>query len=396
VKILVLASTYPASAGDATPGFVHELSRRLVGLGHEVDVITPHLPGSARGELLDGVRVSRFRYCPDRFEGLVGSGGIVSRLRQRPLRLLLVPLFLLAYLFAIEGALRRRRYDVVHAHWLIPQGLLAALLLPRRRLPFVCTAHGGDLFALQARGFRWLRRLVGARAACVAVVSRYMRDVLEREGPAGARIEVASMGVDLESRFVPVAGVEREPQRLVFVGRLVEKKGVTVLLDAFARLRATHPGTRLDIVGDGPERAGLERQVASLAIGEWVEFLGARPQAELPALYSRAAIAVVPSIVDRVGDQEGLGLVTLEAIGCGCAVVASDLAAIRDVIDDGETGLLARAGDAADFAAKLRRLLDDDALRARLGESARTRLLGYDWREVAARYAGLLAQAAQG
>jgi glycosyltransferase involved in cell wall biosynthesis len=396
VKILVLASTYPVTAGDATPGFVHELSRRLVTLGHEVDVITPHLPGSDVEQLMDGVRVLRFRYCPGPFEGLVGSGGIVSRLRQRPLRLLLVPPFLLAYLLAIEGALRRRTYDVVHAHWIIPQGLLAALLLPRRRIPFICTAHGGDLFALQSRGFRWLRRLVAARAACVTVVSRYMRDVLEREGLPGGRIEVASMGVDLESRFAPVAGVAREPQRLVFVGRLVEKKGVTVLIDAFARLRATHPATRLTIVGDGPERARLERQAADLGLGAWVEFLGARPQTELPALYSRAAIAVVPSIVDRVGDQEGLGLVTLEAIGCGCAVVASDLAAIRDVIEDGETGLLARAGDAADFATKLRRLLDDGALRAQLGESARTRLMRYDWREVAACYARLLTQATQG
>lgn len=396
MKILVLASTYPATAGDATPGFVHELSRRLAGLGHEVDVITPHLPGSAVSEQMDGVSVTRFRYCPDRFEGLVGSGGIVSRLRQRPLRLLLVPFFLAAYLLAIEGALRRRTYDVVHAHWLIPQGLLAALLLPRRCLPFVCTAHGGDLFALQARGFRWLRRLVSARAACVTVVSRYMREVLEREGLSGGRLEVASMGVDLESRFAPVAGVARDPQRLVFVGRLVEKKGVSVLLDAFARVHATHPAARLTIVGDGPERARLERQLADLGLDACVEFLGARPQTELPVLYSRAGIAVVPSIVDRVGDQEGLGLVTLEAIGCGCAVVASDLAAIRDVIDAGETGLLARAGDAADLAAKLRLLLDDDALRARLGESARSRLMRYDWQQVAVGYARLLTRAARG
>ncbi len=395
MKILVLASTYPVKAGDATPGFVHELSRRLVGLGHEVDVITPHLPGSAVAELMDGVRVSRFRYGPDPFEDLVGSGGIVSRLRQRPLRLLLVPLFLLAYLLAIAGALKRDSYDVVHAHWIIPQGLLAALLLPRRRTPFVCTAHGGDLFALKARGFRWLRRFITARAACVTVVSHYMREVLEREGLPGGRIEVASMGVDLESRFVPVAGVAREPQRLVFVGRLVEKKGVAVLLDAFARLRATHPASRLTIVGDGPERGALEQQAAASGLGGAVEFAGARAQHELPALYSAASIAVVPSIVDRIGDQEGLGLVTLEAIGCGCAVVASDLPAIRDVIVDGETGLLARSGDATDFATKLCRLLDDNALRERLGESARARLLRYDWREVTARYADLLAQAAR-
>lgn len=396
MKILVLASTYPARAGDTTPGFVHELCRRLVALGHAVEVLTPHLPDSAALEVLDGVRVIRFRYAPRRLETLVGAGGIVSRLRAAPLRLALVPLFLASFARALNRAVSAGRPDVVHAHWLIPQGMLAALLLPRLGVPFVCTAHGGDLFALRARAFRGLRGLVVARAAGITVVSNYMREVLVQEGVPAARVEVASMGVDLASRFVPPPTLARDPRGIVFVGRLVEKKGVAVLLEACARLRATHPEFRLRIVGDGPERPSLEREASRLGIDGLVEFLGAKPQADLPALYASAAIAVVPSIVDRIGDQEGLGLVTIEAIGCGCAVLASDLAAIRDVIVDGETGLLARAGDAADFAHQLARLLDDAPLRERLVLAARTSVDRYDWQAIGARYAGILAAAARG
>lgn len=394
MRILVLASTYPAHAEDTTPGFVHELSRRLAALGHEVEVLTPHVPGSAGSEILDGVRVRRFRYGPQVWESLVGAGGIVSRLRQRPLRLLQVPLLLLCFARALNRAVREFRPDVVHAHWLIPQGALAALLLPRH-VPFVCTAHGGDLFALRARAFRGLRRLVTTRAARITVVSRYMREVLEHEGVPAARVEVASMGVDLATRFVPALEIPRDPHAIVFVGRLVEKKGVTVLLDAFARLCTTHPRARLRIVGDGPERPALTAQATRHGLGERVEFLGARPQSELPALLSAAAIAVVPSVIDRVGDQEGLGLVTIEALGCGCAVLASDLAAIRDVIIDGETGLLARTGDAADFARQLGRLLDDADLRERLARSGRASVARYDWQAVAAGYAKLLETAAR-
>ncbi len=394
MNILVLASTYPVGPGDSTPGFVHELSRRLVSMGHEVVVLTPHLPDSAVEEVMDGVRVRRFRYCLEHLETLIGQGGIVSRLRERPLRLLLVPLFLVAYSVALLRIVRGRRFDAVHAHWIIPQGLIAALLLPQLGgTPLVCTAHGGDLFALRAPAFRTLRRLVISRSACVTVVSCHMRDVLTREGVPADRVCVASMGVDMQTRFVPVRDVLRDPAKVIFVGRLVEKKGVRHLLDAFQIVHATHPHIHLDIVGDGPERAALEAQSATLGLTDRVTFLGAKPQSGLPLLYSGAAIAVVPSVIDSGGDQEGLGLVTLEAIGCGCAVVASDLSAIRDVVQDGVTGLLFRAGDARALAATLLRLLESDTLLRHLSVGAREHVVQtYDWTVVTARYEQLFDQ----
>lgn len=388
MKILVLASTYPRAADDTTPGFVHELCRRLATRGHEVQVVTPHLPASAEVQTLDGVEVRRFRYAPATLETLAGQGGIVSRLRTAPWRLLLVPVFLFAYAHAIWRASRRTQFDVVHAHWLIPQGLLAALMAPLTgRTPLICTSHGGDLFALRATGFRLLRRLIIRRASLVTVVSQYMREVLVAEGIAASKIAVASMGVDLQERFVPQPGVERDPWHLLFVGRLVEKKGVRVLIEAFPALLASHPRAHLTIVGDGPERIALEAQVAALGLQSAVRFLGARPPAALPAIYSSAAVAVVPSVIDAVGDQEGLGLVTLEAIGCGCAVVASDLRAIRDVVQDDVTGLLFRAGDVSALTTTLRRLLDRDSLRCKLSVDARGHVIKtYDWSAVTTRY----------
>ncbi len=393
MKILVLASTYPLGAGDTTPGFVHELCKRLAARGHAVTVLTPHVPAALEFEELEGVRVRRFRYAPVPFEGLAGTGGIVSRLRERPLRVLLIVPFLLANAWAILRIVRREPPDIVHAHWLIPQGALAALLLPLLAKPsLVCTAHGGDLFALRAPAFRWLRRLVITRAARVTVVSRYMERVLRSEGAPDDRLTVASMGVDLRTRFVPVDGVTRESAHVIFVGRLVEKKGVHVLLDAFRIVNGRHPAARLSIVGDGPERADLERRVAELRLSDCVRFLGAQPQASLPALYASAAIAVVPSVIDRFGDQEGLGLVTIEAIGCGCTVVVSDLEAITDVVTDGETGLVTTAGDPTSLAAAVCRLLDDPGLRATLASHARHHALAhFDWDSVAARYSSLLA-----
>ena len=144
------------------------------------------------------------------------------------------------------------------------------------------------------------------------------------------------------------------------VGRLVEKKGVTFLLRALVLVRGKFPNIHLSIIGDGPLRQKLAQQATELGITDNLSFHGSVIQADLPRFYSRAAIAIIPSVVADSGDQEGLGLVTVEALGCGCAVVASDLPAIRDVIDPGENGLLAEPADANSIAEKIIYLLENE------------------------------------
>lgn len=395
--VLVLTSTYPRWPGDTEPAFVQQLAHGLAASGWRVRVLTPHCVGSLGTESEGSVEVHRYRYWFTGHETLTGAGGIMSRLRQRPFTALLVLPLLLGTFVALCRSLRSGAFDVVHAHWLVPQGILAILATALCRRPaarVLCTAHGGDVFALRGRLCEACRRWVVAHAAHVTAVSRYVHDELVREGADPARLSVASMGVDLRTRFSPVAGVTRDADLILFVGRLVEKKGVAHLIEAMGRLQNSFPAARLAIVGDGPERPRLERLVAASGLESTVRFLGARPQADLPALYSRAAIAVVPSIVDALGDQEGLGLVTIEAIGCGCAVVASDLPAIHDVIEHGVNGLLVRPRDAAALATALSALLRDPGLRARLtGDDVRTALCSrFDWVDVTRRYAAMMRQ----
>jgi len=353
LKVLVLTSTYPRGPADTLPAFVHELCRRLVEAGHAVVVLTPRLPGGTRRQCFDGVEVRRFRYCLAGWETLTGEGGIVERLRTRPWRLALVPLFLAGFALAIARALRER-YDIVHAHWLIPQGLVAALLVPALSgTPLVCTAHGSDIQSLRGKSFARLRKWVAHRARTVCVVSAPLRELLIEEGVPPARIAVASMGVDLAQRFTPVERIRRQPAGLVYVGRLMKGKGVHVLLEAFARVLRTRADATLVLVGDGPERPRLEARSGELGITDRVCFLGARPQHELPALYSAASIAVVPSLA------EGFGLAAVEAMGCGCTVIASDLPALRTLVKAGETGMLVPPDDAPGLALAIERALSE-------------------------------------
>lgn len=392
-RLLVLTSTYPRWAGDPEPGFVHELSKRLAGR-FRVTVLGPHAPGALPREDLDGVEVIRYRYAPERLETLVNDGGIVANLQRAKWKLLLVPPFVLAQALSARRLLREKRIDIVQAHWLIPQGLVAALLqwLPGRKVPFVVTSHGADLYALKGGLLDTLKRFATSRAAAVTVVSEAMRDSLRSLGMDMAKVSVLSMGVDLAERFSPDPAVRRSAREILFVGRLVEKKGLRCLLDAMPAVLRRFPDAFLTIAGFGPEKASLRAHARTLGLESNIRFLGAVPQAELPALYRRAALFVAPFVRARSGDEEGLGLVTLEAIACGCPIVVSALPAVMDVLDrDQDAHLLFPPGDASALADRIIEALASpgdlaaDTLRLRHNIVAR-----FDWNSVADRYAALL------
>lgn len=388
-SVLVLTSTYPRWENDTEPAFVHFLNRQLAE-NYRVIVLAPHYPGARRQETMDGILVHRFRYFFPFGEHLAYAGGIISNLKSNRLKLLLVPFFLLAQLAGTLVLARKYRVQLIHAHWVIPQCLLAVLCRKLHLVPgntgILCTSHGGDLFALQGGILQRLKRLAFRLSDHVTVVSHAMKERLLALGCPAETVTVQSMGVDVTSTFVPDKAIEKT-RELVFVGRLVEKKGVPTLIEALGLLADDFPTVQLTIVGDGPDRPALEQQVADLGLDRQVEFAGARPNDAVPRFYQSAKIAIVPSVVAADGDQEGLGLVAVEAMGCGCATIASDLPALRDVISHDETGLVFRSADAADLAAKLRRLLTDPALQARLATNGRRFVEEkFDWNAVGSHY----------
>lgn len=392
-RLLVLTSTYPRWRGDAEPGFVHELARRLA-MDFETVVLCPHAPGAKAKEEMDGVQVRRYAYAPARFESLVNEGGIVTNLRRHRWKWLLLPGFFLAQAWATWRLVARERPDVIHAHWLIPQGLVVALirLFDQRVPPFVLTSHGADLFALRSLPMRWLKRFVGRRAATLTVVSRAMVPPLLQLGVEAARVDVQPMGVDLAGRFRPDPSVRPVPGRLLFVGRLVQKKGLRHLIAALPVIRSQHPAARLVIAGFGPEEADLRRQVEALGLSAAVDFLGAVPQERLPDLYRAASVFVAPFVEAAGGDQEGLGLVLVEAAGCGCPVVAGDVPAVHDVITSPSIGTMVPAHQLEALVAAVLGALDtgrrpdDDERRARA-------IAGFDWSLRAEAYGTILRRA---
>lgn len=380
-RLLVVASTYPAATEDGTPAFVRDIALEMAA-EFDTMILVPRIPGAPRHERVHDVQIRRFAYFPRRWEDLA-QGAILENLRARRSRWLQVAPFVLGEALALRRCLREHRPDVVHLHWMIPQGI-AALLVARGR-SWVVTTLGGDVYALQDPLSRWTKRAVLRRASAVTTMNEDMRRRLIALGAAPDSTHVMPMGVDLRRVQAAAGTVERDPTRLLFAGRLVEKKGAEILLEAVRGLAADVEWS-LDIVGDGPLRAALERAAAGLP----VRFHGQLHRAELYRLYHGAGVVVVPSVTAASGDQDGLPVVLLEAMGAGAAVVASDLPGINEAVTDRRTGLLVRPANAAALRTALVDVLGDPELRDRLGTAARTEAERFSLVSTGERYRAVL------
>ncbi len=390
-RLLVLASTFPRWADDTEPSFILELCRRLCS-EYEVHVLAPHSPGAAKFEILSGVTVHRFGYAPEQYQTLTYDGGILSRLKQNPWRVGLIPLFLGAEALAIRSLLKRFEFSAIHSHWIIPQTLSLRLgtLGLNKIPPVLCTSHGGDLFGLQGAVLSRLKRWSLACCDAVTVVSNAMVSEAIRLAPE-IKPAVIPMGTCLTKRFIVDASVIREKRVVLFVGRLVEKKGVFYLLEAIARILPQYPELQLWIAGKGPDEEGLKNRAVQSDLAGHVNFLGGIPHADLPDLYRRASMTVVPSVVAEGGDQEGFGLVIVEAMGCGSPVIVSDLPAIQDIVPAEHLAQRVKPRDVSALAQAISDTLGNPHKALERADKALSHIKErFDWSHIAQEYSKIL------
>src|SRR6185503_12054405 len=360
MKVLFLTHSFPRRAGDAPGSFVLRLATALRGEGIETSVVAPAAAGLAHEESFDRVHVERFRYAPRRYETLAYTGTIASQVQQSWSAKVTMLGFLGAEFRSAVKARRAFEPDIVHAHWWFPNGLVGTWLGRMANKPLVTTLHGSDVRLARSVAFsRPAFRHVMHHSAAVTAVSRWLANEAQEVVSAPAPI-VAPMPVATDL-FSP--GGSRETNTLLFVGRLNKQKGIEVLLHAMSRLPNTD--VRLDVIGDGEDRATLVDLATALGIGDRVTWHGALPQAKLADFYRTATALVVPSV------GEGLGLVAVEAQLCETPVVAFDSGGLPDVVQHDRTGVLVKDVDAGALAAALASLLERDDRGAALGAAAR-------------------------
>lgn len=274
----------------------------------------------------------------------------------------------------VVHGIKRANADVVNIHYASGYGSFARWI---DRVPIVLNVWGSDVFEFPDRSalHRWwlLGNLRAAR--CVVSTSHAMAARVRALFPAIPKLEVVPFGVDI-SRFVPNALVHDTIQSIGTVKTLAHTYGTDRLLEAFARIGKG--GLRLRIVGDGPQRAELERKAADLGIADAVDFVGPVPHAQVPAELEHMGVFLALS------RSESFGVAVIEASACGLPVIVSDAGGLPEVVCDGVTGFVVPDGDPTIAAEKLSRLVKDPALRRRMGmEGRRWVEERYEWEQCA-------------
>jgi phosphatidylinositol alpha-1,6-mannosyltransferase len=383
--------------------FVLDLALHLTAHA-KVFVLAPAGPRTAAREPWGDVTVLRYRYfAPARLQMLAAGEGMVATMRSSALARAQAPLLVAAQWRALPSIVRREGIDLINAHWIVPQGVTSASWRGRLRVPVVVTAHGADVAWLdRSRLGHRIARYVFDRADGFIADSQYL--ATRTEEIAGRSIPHAAIPMGVATWLFqpgnapaapPSEQTGRSARTLLFVGKLVPKKGVNVLVDALHLLRADRRDVRLLLIGGGPLEAEIRDQVARLGLGAAVEMKGWVNNHDLPAYYRTADVVCVPSVQDEHGETEGTPVVLQEAMASGALVVASRSSGIIDVVRDGENGWSVPPNDAPALARAIAAVLAlDETSRCRVRAAARDTAGGHNWERVAARFAETFAESA--
>lgn len=397
--MLVLTSSYPKQLREPSSIFLHHLSKALSDQGWQMTVLAPNFPGGAAREAMEGVEVVRFDYFLPGWQTLCYGSGVPTNLRANPLLWLQVPFFLSAMHRHAARLIRQRRIDLIQAHWIIPQGAVARGLKRKYQIPVVLTAHGADAFSFQTPLGRFMKRFGLQAADACAANSLYTKTILEKLLP-GLNSWVIPMGIWLEQfekRPDGGEGIRRQlgiqGPLLLFVGRLVEKKGAEYLIRALPAVLQNFPQATLLIIGEGDLSQDLRKVASLFGVSQSIRFLGRLPNQDLPDYFMAADVFIGPSIVDAKGDTEGLGIVFLEAAAAGLPIVGTGVGGSGEFLVDGVTGIVVPQRDPNSLGQAICQLLAEPELRNRLGCTARQKVVeSFTWQQVAQKYSSLFVE----
>ena len=392
-RILVLTSTLPQWLGDPEPRFVLDLAR-AISSRFETVILAPISPGAKVRETMEDIDIRRFRYAPfRRWERLATPGAIMPNIRARPFLALLIPTFFLCQILAIIKLLRLEKFDAVHCHWILPQGLaLRVASLFFTAPPYLVTCHGADAFTLNTFPMRIVKRWILRNAGAITVVSQEIRDFLKEHlnQKYMQHAHHIPMGVDFSLFRLRPDQPQSDVPTILFVGRLCEKKGLEYLFRALTVKTLRQRPLEVRIIGDGPLRDSLKKLAHKLGLADKVFFIGSMPHDQLSVEFARATLFCAPSVVAKSGDREGTPTVILEAAAVGLPIVASDVGGCRDIVKTGHSGWLVAPKDFNALSEAIEEALDIPEKTQKMASGARNKVGEFSWSFIGKRYGEII------
>ncbi|MDP3983030.1 MAG: glycosyltransferase family 4 protein [bacterium] len=384
-KVLIITSTFPRSDTDHQVPWLGKLVQSINTSGFEVEVMVPAFKGS-RSYSYHGIKVHRFRYAPTSLEFLTHEEGAVFKLRQKPWLYIIALSYMVFGCFEVIRLLRQTRYDVVHVQWPFPNGIFGILARYIGKCRLVLTFHGA--------GFILMRRVPFGKKIMHWIIS--CADVVIANSSFTKKQIVCIKSVPVE--IIPFASavltqrlelshsdsnIKRKFFKILFVGRLIERKGLIYLIRAVSKLVKSGKNVKLDIVGDGPLFSSLYKKVVSLDLDENILFHREVGENQLAGYYKSCDLFILPSIVDEWGDTEGLGVVLIEAMNFGKPVIASNVGGIGDIVKDGQNGILVTQKDVESLVDAIMEIIKHPRRAKQLGGAGRNMIQKhFDWQKI--------------
>ncbi len=387
IKALWLTSSYPRSKHDSASVFLRYFAEALAAQNINLQILSPDHSDVEVAYQPNKISSHRFRYFfPRGYQKLAYGSGILPNLQTQPWLLIQVPFFIVAMFISASWRVIVDRPTLIHAHWIFPVGTVAVLIGKLFKIPVLVTAHGGDAFAMQGSLLGAIKRWTIKNSAAWTSNTKATAQAVGLDLP---QPQIIPMGIDYKKFASGNSQALRNPNKpqktiLLFVGRLVEKKGVADLLAAVAGLsNDILDRIELWIIGDGAERDRLKALAIEYRIDDKVVFYGRLPNESLPDYYAAADIFIAPSIVDVNGDTEGQGVILLEAMASGTAVISTRTGGISEVIEHGKTGLLVDAAKPVQLTSALEQVISEKGLRTTYSEAGKIAARVYDWENIA-------------
>lgn len=388
-NLLVLTSSFPKRENSHEARFIFSQVKKISEHEFNVTVIAPHFPCGKIQERWGKICIDRFVYSfPLSFERLTYGSGILFNIKKDPFTFFSVVPFCISELLWSLKKIFTTDIDLIHTHWLVPQGLIGAFLHRLSNIPHVATVHGSDLNILKKYTLLHpVCRFITSNSVIITVNSNYMKQQLLAISPNCERkIQVIPMGIDLmqfcSSGKLNIRSYYQTNHIIFSAGRLIEIKGIAYLIDAMPDILTRFPDTRLLIAGDGPEKESLIQKIHMLNLDSRVTLLGLLSPQDIIGYYHSADVFVLPSI-QKFGMTEALGVVLLEAMASGCPVIGSNVGGIPDIITDGENGFLVPEQNPNALAEKISRIFSDTELREKFRKNGYSRIReSFTWDKV--------------
>ncbi|GEM_PF-1237564 len=368
INILTLTHNYPRTLQDHSGRFILNIYKHLPE-SFKVKIIAPQTVFTTfvpDRDIYEGIEVVRVKYWFKNSQNLF-YGGVIKKMSNPVNIIKLISFCIAVYLSSIseiKSAVKAgRKYNIIHAHWWIPNGLIAWMLSQVSKTPYIVTSHGTDIFILRKyKSLRFLAKKVLEKAKLITVVSSSIAQALADvfgDDYIKQNFKVEIIPMPYESNKFDHTISDKQENIILSIGRFTERKGYRYLIEGFAEFLKYCSSHDIDppvlkLYGFGPELAALKKLAKSLNVESSIFFMGEiKDHTEVPDIFKTARAFVISSITDRNKESEGLGIVILEAIASGIPLIATESGGITDLVKHKINGYLVPEKDSHALAKAL-------------------------------------------